>query len=910
METESSPARVAPASGSALPGPGAEQREALTRYAARLLEDAREQAADVVEAVLADAANEAVRDETPERGVLRRFAMVRRRALAKLRGLGKEQRAAAADGEEPAGTLAGQIEQLTPKQREAVWLRFEQGFRNAEIAGITGLSEHNVGFLLHTALTHLREARAADGVAEAVDDQRVTDSVLGELDEAGQEGFEDAMKAESATRKAVGVTRTLVRELDATLDPGGTARKRSGGSAGRRGPGGGRRTWYWAFGLAAFVVIGAGVWWWQRDVQAEAKAGTAGAGVDFSLKPDAWALSKGEGSGAASRATVGASAAPARAAAVKVAPTVAEKARAEARELEMPVAMAGGGGGSAGAGGASAGGGAEVGGTKANGRAVDAPIESGREAGAGKDGALPEPVTGGDGSAAGVSPGAGELGGAKAPGLPAVPARAGARGPKASAPERRGAEAKAADKTNPAAATSGGERAEKKGPAATPQAARAPEAERAAVQAVRAALAAKKLPAPADVDAGALQNYFSIEATVTAGEAELGATTEVAEAPWAPEHRLVRVAVQAPADGVPRGQANLVLLVDVSASMEAPNRLPLVQDAARRLLAGLRAEDRVAVVTYAGEASIVLPATPVARASEIVAALGALRAAGQTNGGAGLRQAYETARAGFVAGGVNRVVLCTDGEFNLGVTSEAELTKWVATEAKAGVSLSVIGFGRGRQIDTRLEALAVQGGGRGGYANTRREAERRLAAEVDGPRATAARDVRVEFEVDPARVAVCRLVGVENVFLSSEAASRQSWDAGDLVAGERRTALFELTPAVGRREWGTMLGLALRVSRATDETAAGAARSQRRVVVADAGARFEAASAEYKFSAAVAALGLALRESPVKKAKLAAVVRWAEEAAADRDVRDPGGYREEFLALAREVRAVAEAEGK
>lgn len=889
-----------------MPVPGAEQRGALTRYAARLLEEAREQAADVVEAVLADAENEVVRDETPERGVLRRFAMVRRRALAKLRGLGKEQRAAAADGEEPAGTLAGQIEQLTPKQREAVWLRFEQGFRNAEIAGITGLSEHNVGFLLHTALTHLREARAADGVAEAVDDQRVTDSVLGELDEAGQGVFEDAMKADSATRKAVGVTRTLVRELETTLDAGGTARKRGGVTAARRGPGRGRRTWSWGLGLAACAAIGAGVWWWQRDARGEAKAGSAGAVADFSLKPDTWALPKGEGNGAGPRAT----AATARAKAVTVAPAAVAKARVEAREPEVQSGVGGGGGGTAGAGGASPAADVAGSGARSPRRGGDGASESARDAGAGKDGALPEPVTGGVGSASAVSPGAGDLGGAKVPGLPAGPAGPGARGPQASVAAPGGAAGKPTKASNEFSAAGGGDRVEKKGPAATQRAARAPEAERAAVQAVRTALAAKKLPSPADVEAGALQNYFSIEATVTAGEAEVGATTEVAEAPWAPEHRLVRVAVQAPADGVPRAQANLVLLVDVSASMEAPNRLPLVQDAARRLLAGLRPEDRVAVVTYAGEASIVLPATPVARASEIVAALGALRAAGQTNGGAGLRRAYETARAGFVAGGVNRVVLCTDGEFNMGVTSEAELTKWVATEAKAGVSLSVIGFGRGRQIDARLEALALQGGGRGGYANTRREAERRLAAEVDGPRATAARDVRVEFEVDPARVAACRLVGVENVFLSPEAASRQSCDAGDLVAGERRTALFELTPSAGRREWGTLSGLTLRVSRATDGTAEGVARSERRIVVADAGARFETASAEYKFSAAVAALGLALRESPVRKAKLAAVVRWTEEAAADRGVRDPGGYREEFLALAREVRAVAEAEGK
>jgi Ca-activated chloride channel family protein len=402
-----------------------------------------------------------------------------------------------------------------------------------------------------------------------------------------------------------------------------------------------------------------------------------------------------------------------------------------------------------------------------------------------------------------------------------------------------------------------------------------------------------------------LLEQFPVDAEVPASVAPVAAAVEVAEAPWAPERQLVRVVVKAAPPAQKRtAAANVVLLVDVSGSMDAPNRLPLVQEVARRLVRDLGPDDRVALVTYAGEARVALPPTPVSRPSEIVAAIRALHAEGMTNGSAGLRRAYEVARAGLVPGGVNRVVLCTDGDFNMGVTSESELAALVEREEKAGVGLAVFGFGRGRQIDARLEALATKGRGGSGNVNSAREAEARVAAEVNGWRAARVRQVRVDLDCDPARVAACRLVGSEEGFLPPEAAGRRSLELSELMPGESATALFELLPTPDRRARMPQeaLGLTLRVGYALAE---GGAPASLRVPVPAAGARFAEASAGFKFTAAIAGLGLALRESPLSRDRLNAVITWAEAAAADRSMYDPSGYREEFLALAREARELA-----
>jgi Ca-activated chloride channel family protein len=505
-------------------------------------------------------------------------------------------------------------------------------------------------------------------------------------------------------------------------------------------------------------------------------------------------------------------------------------------------------------------------------------------------------------------------GGGKAPNLPAVPG-GGARAP---VEARSGGAAVPRAEAQAVAATAAGAKADEGAASAdAKEAVRGADPDTAAMAILRAAVAAKRWPEPAAVGAQALLNYFTGEAeAVVASLEEVAVAVEVAEAPWAPERKLVRVAVRAAPPKTPRAAtANLVLLVDVSRSMDAPNRLPLVQEAARRLLHDLKAEDRVAIVTYAGEARVALPPTPMSRAADVRAALAGLRAEGMTNGAAGLRRAYELARAGFVVGGVNRVVLCTDGDFNMGVTSEAELGALVEAEAKGGIGLGVFGFGRGRAIDPRLEALATKGRGGSGHVNTRREAERRMAAEVNGWNATEVRGVQLGLTGDPARIAASRLVGHDESFLPPEDVGRKTMEVSELAPGEAITALFEIVPKVGERAGtgpgaGTVTGadggtdwLTLNVGYRVGEANGGEARSMR-VPVRESGRRWAEASAEFKISAAVAGLGLALRERPVDRAKLAAVVRWAEEAAAS-GAPDPGGYGEEFLALAREVRELA-----
>ncbi len=914
MEIATPPTRPAPVAGSGLPAPGAEHRAALLRYAARLLEDVS-LATEIVDATYAAMPRQGEGGsgaEAAERTGEKLFAECRRRAMTRVGLGGRAVRDGSAEAGDPRASLSVLVERLTPKQREVVWLRFTNGFRNDTVARITGHLVHNVNFLLHSALTSLAETRAGATVP-GLEDARVSAHVLDELRVGERDGFAAGLKQDATARAAVATVRALARELSEALDDGSNQRRRAG--VGRRWGGEGGLPWKWIFGLGAGVaVLGAvGAWWWQRPARFAA-AVTVPSGEDFRLKPDVWKLARARAEADAELVRAGARAtgtsAPSVASAAGLRPVavenaVPEKARAEEREPVVGVPRSPGG----------------VAGAAASRGAADASVanNAGPKVGEGSDGrdfsglgafkeagAEAQPVDA-KGKGAGPSAAAPTTGGGKVRTLPARPNRGGAK------PESEAAQGARAESAKPAATA-----AKAAAEGAAKHASRAEEGEvtlteerekpqKGTVAAARPTKVSEKVPA---VPVSELLKQFSPREAVATATPGLAITAEVAAAPWDASRRLVRVVVGAVAAPVVRGADHLVLLVDTSASMEAPERLPLVQAAARRLLERLRPEDRVSIVTYADEARVVLAATPVARAGEIAAALAGLRAEGQTNGGAGLWRAYDVARAGRVAGGVTRVVWCTDGDFNVGVTSEAVLAARVSAEAKEGVSLSVIGFGRGRQIDARLESLAALGRGRGTYANTRREAEERLGSEASGPRATVARDVRVALECDPASVAAVRLVGAEDLFLPPEAAARRRWDAGDVRAGETHVALFELVPTVGA---GAEVGEAERagarvrareITLRVEHEGEGVALAQR-VRVRDAGATFAEASGEFKFSATVAALGLAWRETPVAGAKLAEVVGWAEAAAAERAVSDPAGYRGEFLALAREARAAA-----
>src|SRR5690606_20616231 len=293
-----------------------------------------------------------------------------------------------------------------------------------------------------------------------------------------------------------------------------------------------------------------------------------------------------------------------------------------------------------------------------------------------------------------------------------------------------------------------------------------------------------------------LLNYFPYTYSGPSAEDEtpFAAHLEVASAPWAPEHRLVRIGLKAREIAGERAAVNLVFLLDVSGSMAQPNKLPLVKEAMRQLVQRLHPDDRVAIVTYAGNSGLALPSTPASRSQEILAALDALTPGGSTNGAMGIQLAYDIAKANFVTGGINRVILCTDGDFNVGVTSTGDLTQLVAEKARSGVYLTALGFGTGNIRDDTLERLADRGNGNYGYIDSPKEARKLLVEQVDGTLVTGAKDVKVQVEFNPAQVQAYRLIGYENRMLRQEEFNDDTVDAGEIGAGHTVTALYEVIP--------------------------------------------------------------------------------------------------------------------
>jgi Ca-activated chloride channel family protein len=417
---------------------------------------------------------------------------------------------------------------------------------------------------------------------------------------------------------------------------------------------------------------------------------------------------------------------------------------------------------------------------------------------------------------------------------------------------------------------------------------------------VRRFIQSGRLP-PADaVRVEELVNYFPYHYASPAGDAPLAVSMEVADAPWAPAHRLVRIGLKGRELAIAaRPPANLVFLIDVSGSMNEPAKLPLVKEAMRLLVGRLRPDDRVAIVVYAGASGLALPSTPVAKRREILAALDALTAGGPTNGAMGLQLAYDIAKANFVPGGVNRVILCTDGDFNVGVTSEGELTRLIQEKAKSGVSLTALGFGMGNYKDAMLKQLADQGNGNYGYIDTRREAEKLLVEQVNGTLMTVAKDVKLQVEFNPAQVASYRLIGYEDRLLKKEDFNDEAAEGGEIGAGHTVTALYEIVPTENpKSETRNPKSAALLTLKVRYREPAATVSLKREFPLTDAGARFADASADFKFAAAVAEFGMILRDSPHKGAgTLDQVVAWAE-AGTDSDA---GGDRGEFVGLVRQA---------
>lgn len=388
---------------------------------------------------------------------------------------------------------------------------------------------------------------------------------------------------------------------------------------------------------------------------------------------------------------------------------------------------------------------------------------------------------------------------------------------------------------------------------------------------VRRFLDQGKLPPTDAVRVEEFVNYFDYSyPTPNDRQTPFTVSTELALTPWNADRWLLQVGLkgfEVPHEQLPA--SNLVFLLDVSGSMNSPNKLPLVKSAMHMLVEQLRPQDRVAIVVYAGAAGVVLPSTAGDDKQTILAALDALQAGGSTNGGQGISLAYQIAREQMVEGGVNRVILATDGDFNVGTVDQQDLEDLVSRQRKSGIALTTLGFGQGNYNDHLAERLADLGDGNHAYIDTEREARKVLVKELSANLLTIAKDVKIQIEFNPAVIAEYRLIGYENRMLAREDFNNDAVDAGDIGAGHTVTALYELTP-VGS---AAMRLPPLRYGNNAETEGAGsevaflklrykqpdADRSQLIEQVITTPSRLGAGSGQIQFSAAVAAFGEALR---------------------------------------------------
>lgn len=416
------------------------------------------------------------------------------------------------------------------------------------------------------------------------------------------------------------------------------------------------------------------------------------------------------------------------------------------------------------------------------------------------------------------------------------------------------------------------------------------------------------LPPPDAVRVEEWINYFSYAYPAPTDDEAFSVSTAVTACPWNADHQLLRVGVRG--RDVPRHDTqprNLVFLVDVSGSMMSTDKLPLVKTALKMLADQLTARDRIALVVYAGSTGLVLPSTPGDQRARIHDALNKLEAGGSTNGAGGIQLAYQTAHEGFIKEGVNRVVLATDGDFNVGITSLGDLTRLIEEERSRGVFLSVLGVGRGNLKDATLEQLADRGNGNYAYVDSLAEARRVLVEQIGATLVTIAKDVKLQVEFNPRHVAAYRLIGYENRALQTEDFADDRKDAGEIGAGHRVTALYEIVPP-GKESSIPGASTTLRY-----QQAAPAATTGREGELATVSVRHKApdsetsrlqsyqvaalvaeADAETAFAAAVAEAALVLRRDTMAgSASLGSAVRRAASAQG----ADAGGWRAEFVRL-------------
>lgn len=418
-------------------------------------------------------------------------------------------------------------------------------------------------------------------------------------------------------------------------------------------------------------------------------------------------------------------------------------------------------------------------------------------------------------------------------------------------------------------------------------------------------------PVPADaVRIEEMINYFDYDYPEPEGEDPFSVTTEYSVCPWNEESRLLMVGLQAKEiDFTNRPASNFVFLLDVSGSMYSDDKLPLVQKAFGMLAENLTEQDRVSIVTYAGYDTVVLDGETGDHISRITDALDSLTAGGSTAGSAGIQKAYELAERHFIPGGNNRVILATDGDLNVGITSEGELTRLIREKKKSGVHLSVLGVGTGNIKDNKMEALADNGDGNYSYLDSIFEAKRVLVDEMGGTLITVAKDVKIQVEFNPAYVAGYRLVGYENRLLNKEDFHNDAVDAGEIGSGHTVTALYEIIPAgsgggeselkyqtqprpEGLTDSSELLTVSLRYKAPNGDTS----KLMSHPVEADSYRK--EMTPNLRFAAAVAEFGMVLRDSEHKgSATLERVMELAEPCV----TMWSDSYRKEFLELVQRV---------
>ena len=412
-------------------------------------------------------------------------------------------------------------------------------------------------------------------------------------------------------------------------------------------------------------------------------------------------------------------------------------------------------------------------------------------------------------------------------------------------------------------------------------------------------------------------NYFNYEYAQPEGQDAFGVHTEYADCPWNKKNKLLHIGIQGrevSMDKIPA--ANLVFLVDVSGSMNAQNKLPLVKQSLLLLIDRLKPTDRIALVTYAGTSQLRLPPTMIAQKAAIKSAIQGLSSGGSTAGESGIKLAYNTARQYFIKDGNNRIILATDGDFNVGVSSNSELERIIEKERENGIFLSVLGYGTGNYQDSKMQMLANKGNGNHAYIDQIKEAEKVLVKEMAGTLLTIAKDMKIQIEFNPETVSSYRLIGYENRMLATEDFNDDKKDAGELGSGHTVTAIYEITPNKGRNKTKKKVdalkyqNIGLTNNRYGDELATIKLRykkpqGKKSILIAHSinneSVEWEASSTNLKWASAIAQFGMTIRGSQhLKKYDYNKVLALAESGLGS----DDNGYRDEAIQLIQRMKEI------